>query len=106
MVAVMIHNVYFWLKGDLSTEQVLLFEQELMALQGIEYLVHGFVGKPAATEARPVTDHTFSYSLLLHFKDMADHDFYQKECPKHKRFVDTCNMLWERVLVYDTSPIH
>jgi hypothetical protein len=102
----MIHNVYFWLKQDLTEEQINIFETELMAVQGIDYLVHGFVGKPAPTETRPVTDHSFSYSLLLHFKNMADHDFYQKECPKHKRFVTACSSLWNRVVVYDTSPIH
>ena len=35
-------------------------------------------GKPAASEERPVTDHSFSYSLHLRFKNMADHDHYQK----------------------------
>ncbi|MDZ4288059.1 MAG: Dabb family protein [Prosthecobacter sp.] len=102
----MIHAVYFWLKKDLSAAQVEVFEEELIALKEIDYLVHGFVGKPAPTEARPVTDHTFSYSLILHFQDMRDHDFYQKECPRHKRFVEICKPLWDRVLVYDTSPIH
>jgi len=101
----MIHNVYFWLKNDLSTEQVATFETELISLLTIDYLAHGFVGKPAPTEARPVTDHSFSYSLTLHFKNMADHEFYQKDCPKHKRFVDTCKPLFDRVVVYDSSPI-
>lgn len=102
----MIHNVYFWLKPDLSDEQCATFETELMHLLEIDYLEHGFVGKPAATEARPVTDHSFSYSLTLHFKNMTDHEFYQKDCPKHKRFVDTCKAFWERVVVYDSSPLH
>ncbi len=102
----MIHNVYFWLKPDLPDEQCATFEAELMHLLEIDYLEHGFVGKPAATEARPVTDHSFSYSLTLHFKNMTDHEFYQKDCPKHKRFVDTCKAFWERVVVYDSSPLH
>jgi hypothetical protein len=37
---------------------------------------------------------------------MQDHEFYQKDCPKHKRFVDTCKTLWDRVMVYDSSPLH
>jgi len=102
----MIHNVYFWLKQDLSAEQVDIFENELINLKTIDYLEHGFVGKPAPTEERPVTDHSFSYSLTLHFKNMADHEFYQKDCPKHKRFVDICKPFFERVIVYDNSPIH
>mgnify|MGYP002132456922 FL=1 len=102
----MIHNVFFWLKPDLSAEQLTTFETELMHLLEIEYLVHAFVGKPAATEKRPVTDHSFSYSLTLHFKDLKDHEFYQKECPKHLRFVAACKTFWERVVIYDSSPLH
>jgi hypothetical protein len=73
----MIHNVYFWLKPGLSAEQRSTFETELMHLLEIDYLEHGFVGKPADTEKRPVCDHSFSYSLTLHFKNMQDHVFYQ-----------------------------
>ncbi len=103
---IMIHNVYFWLKNDLTPEQHETFEKELMALIEIDYLVHGWVGKPAATDRRPVTDHSFSYSLTLHFKNLPDHEFYQAECPRHKRFVDACKTFWERVTIYDSSPIH
>lgn len=102
----MIHNVYFWLKADLAAEQRSTFETELMHLLEIDYLVHAFVGKPAATEPRPVCDHSFSYSLTLHFKNMADHVFYQKDCPKHQRFVAACKQFWERVVIYDSSPLH
>lgn len=102
----MIHNVYFWLKNDLAPAQRETFEQELMRLLELDYLEHGFVGKPAPTEKRPVTDHSFDYSLTLHFKNVADHDFYQRDCPKHKRFVGACEPMWERVVVYDCSPIH
>lgn len=102
----MIHNVYFWLKKDLNAEQVETFENELIALKTIDYLEHGFVGKPAPTEERPVTDHSFNYSLTLHFKNLQDHEFYQKECPKHLHFVNVCKPFFEQVKVYDTSPIH
>jgi hypothetical protein len=102
----MIHTVFFWLKKDITTEQRATFESELIRLKEIKYLVHGFVGKPAATEKRPVTDHSFDYSLTLHFKNMEDHEHYQKDCPEHMRFVNTCKTFWERVLVYDTAPIH
>lgn len=101
----MIHNVYFWLKSGLSPEEVSLFEDELARLLSLDYLAHGFAGKPAPTEPRPVTDHSFSYSLLLRFKTRQDHDFYQTECPIHRRFVATCKDLWERVVVYDSEEL-
>ena len=102
----MIHNVFFWLKKDLTTEQHSTFESELIRLKEIQYLVHGFVGKPAPTEKRPVTDHSFDFSLMLHFKNMEDHDHYQTDCEHHTRFIEKCKSLWERVVVYDSSPLH
>jgi hypothetical protein len=102
----MIHTVFFWLKTNLTPEQRATFEKELILLKEIPYLVHGFVGKPAPTEKRPVTDQSFDYSSTLHFKNLDDHDHYQKGCKHHQRFIDTCKGFWERVLVYDTAPIH
>jgi hypothetical protein len=102
----MIHNVYFWLKKDLTAEQRLTFEAELLKVTKIAYLAQGSFGKPAATEERPVTDHSFDYSLLLRFKNMADHERYQKTCEHHQRFVGICKPFFDRVIVYDTSPMH
>jgi hypothetical protein len=99
------HNVYFWLKSDLPSESVSLFENELKLVTQIGYLAKGTMGKPAATPHRPVTDHSFSYSLSLEFKTLADHDFYQTDCQDHKRFVDTCKTFWERVIIYDSEPL-
>lgn len=97
------HNVYFWLKPDLTPEQVSTFETELRALLSIDYLASGSIGKPAPTPHRPVTDHSFSWALSLQFKTLADHDFYQADCPKHKRFVDSCKTFWDRVVIYDST---
>jgi hypothetical protein len=101
----MLHSVYFWLKPDLDSDQRQQFEIELARLVSLDYLAYGFAGKPAATEERPVTDHSFSYSLVLRFKTLEDHDFYQSECPVHKRFVQTCQSFWERVVVYDSESL-
>lgn len=105
IAATMIHNVYFWLKQDMTAEQVATFESELRLLPKISYLAAGSVGKPAATEERAVTDHSFSYSLSLTFKTMADHEFYQTDCPDHQRFVNTCKAFFAKVIVYDTAEL-
>jgi hypothetical protein len=102
----MIHNVYFWLKQDITPEQRETFEHELIKLTEIPYLIHGFVGKPAPTEERPVTDHSFDYSSTLHFKNFEDHEFYQKGCERHEHFVSVCKPFFDRVIVYDIAPIH
>ena len=102
----MIHNVYFWLKKGLSLDERATFERELSKLPRISYLARGFASMPAATEERPVTDHSFDYSLLLEFKTMEDHEFYQQKCPEHLHFVATCKPYFDRVIVYDSEPIH
>ena len=101
----MIHTVFFWLKTDLSEADRSKFETELKLLPEIDYLEFGKVGQPAATTERPVTDHSFDYSLVLSFKTMEDHDRYQTDDPAHTRFIETCKELWERVVVYDSEVI-
>jgi len=102
----MFHNVYFWLKPETTPDQRASFEKELIKLLELPYLVNGTVGKPAKTEERPVTDHSFDFSLLLHFKNMEDHDFYQTGCEGHKRFIPFAKEFASKVIVYDTSPLH
>lgn len=101
----LIHNAYFWLRHDLSAEDRATFEREVRRLSQIPYLERGFVGPPAATEKRPVTDHSFDSAISLHFKTLADHDFYQRECQDHARFVATCKGFWERVIIFDFTPL-
>jgi hypothetical protein len=101
----LIHTVFFWLRKDLTPPERALFDSEVRRLAQIPYLEPGYVGTPAPTERRPVTDHSFDYSASLHFKSIEDHDFYQANCPDHTRFVAACKPLWERVVIYDTSPL-
>ncbi len=100
-----IHNVYFWLKKDLTAEQRATFEEELRKLAQIPYLAGASVGKPAPTDERPVTDHSFDYTSSLQFRTMADHEHYQAGCEFHRRFVDICKPMFDRVLVYDNTPL-
>ncbi len=101
----LIHNAVFWLKPELTPEDRATFEFEVKRLSQISYLERGYVGKAAPTEHRPVTDHSFDYSTSLHFKSLADHEFYQAECPDHARFVATCRRFFAKVIVYDISPM-
>lgn len=101
----MLHNVYFWLKPDLAPAERQLFEKELAKIAALDYLAYGFAGKPAPTEDRPVTDHSFSYCLALRFKSIDEHNFYQTECPAHLRFIETCKTLWTKVVVYDSESL-
>ena len=63
----------------------------------------GCLGQPAATEERPVTDHSWDYALSFKFATMEDHDSYQSNDPHHREFVEDFKDWWERVLVMDVG---
>jgi hypothetical protein len=100
-----IHSAIFWLRKDLTPAERALFDSEVRRLAQISYLERGYVGTPAQTERRAVTDHSFDYATSLHFKSLEEHEFYQTKCPDHARFVAVCKAFWERVIIYDVSPL-
>jgi len=97
------HNVYLWLKDDLSNSEVMEFEKGLETLTTTPLVISGYYGKPANT-SRAVVDNTYSYGLTLLFKNTIDHNLYQAD-PVHLAFVDKNASKWIRVLVYDIESI-
>jgi len=98
-----IHHVFFWLKEPVTPEVRSRFEAGLQALVKIETIVDYHLGVPAGT-SREVIDGTYTYSLLVTFKDKKDQDIYQTH-PVHLKFIADCQELWERVVVYDSVTI-
>ena len=94
------HCVYFWLKDDLSESDRAGFERGVRSLTLIESVEHGFVGVPADTD-RPVIDRSYSYALVVMFRDAAGHDAYQVH-PVHDRFRQECAGFWRKVQIYDS----
>ena len=99
----MIHNVYFWLKENISTEQIEIFTKGVQSLLTIESVVYGKVGIPSATR-RPAIDHTYSFHLLTVFEGLEGHDIYQIH-PVHKKFLEDCSTFWSKVTVFDSDEI-
>jgi hypothetical protein len=98
----MTHIVYFWAKPNLSATDKQKFETGLGSLLKIKSLKNGYVGKPAATDARDVVDNSYDYSLILFFDDVKAHDAYQID-PIHLKFVEENKQYWTRVVVYDSD---
>ncbi|PSR54495.1 transcription-repair coupling factor [Adhaeribacter arboris] len=98
-----VHHVFFWLKPELNQEQQAAFEAGVKSLLGIQFVKIGDVGRPATTD-RPVIERSYSYSLLLAFENLADHDAYQVD-PTHLKFVETCQQYWDRVQIYDSETV-
>ncbi len=98
-----IHHVFFWLKEPVTQENKTKFEMALKVLVSVETIIDHHLGIPARTD-RGVIDTTYSYSLLVTFKNKEDQDIYQTH-PVHLKFIEECQDLWERVVVYDSVSI-
>lgn len=93
------HLVFFWSKDGLSPAEIADFEQGLRSLLSIRSVVDGSVGVPASTD-RPLIERSYSFALMLRFKDLAAHDTYQID-PIHNTFHARCLKYWTKVVVYD-----
>lgn len=96
-----IHSVYFWLKNPDSQDDRAAFEKSLKKfINSSKVIVSKHIGVPASTN-REVIDNTYTYSLIISFKNKEMHDKYQEE-EVHKTFISESQDLWKKVLIYDS----
>jgi len=100
----LVHHVFFWLKNPGSKEDLRKLLAGLETLRKIETVKTMHIGVPAETEARPVVDASYSASELMFFDSVEDQKVYQDH-PIHRKFIDDCSELWERVVVYDAADL-
>lgn len=98
-----IHHVFFWLKEPVTLEVRSKFENALKELICTETILDSHLGIPAPTK-REVIDNSYTYSLLLTFRNKEEQDIYQTH-PKHLKFIDECEDLWDKVVVFDSVGI-
>lgn len=96
-----VHNVYFWLKDEVATDEITGFIEELKGLKSIDGIVDLQVGNPAEI-SREVVDDSYTVGLMVLFKDMASHDNYQIN-PTHKKFIENNKAKWNKVQIYDIA---
>ncbi len=94
-----VHHVFFWLKEPNSPAAREELEKGLQDLIRIPLIQSSHIGRPVES-SREVVDDSFSYSYLAFFRSRQDQDAYQAH-PDHLKFVEKCQHLWARVLVYD-----
>ncbi len=98
------HHVFFWLKNPDSKEDLNKLIEGLRTLEKIESVRRIHIGVPASTEKRSVVDSSYSASELLFFDNVEGQNVYQ-EHPIHKKFIEQCSSLWEKVVVYDSVDV-
>jgi hypothetical protein len=100
----LIHHVFFWLKNPGSVADRDRLIQGLQTLKKIPSIKDLHIGLPAETEKRDVVDASYSVSELLFFESLEKQKLYQDH-PIHKKFIEDCSGLWQRVVVYDAMDI-
>lgn len=98
----LIHNVYFWLRKDITLEEKTAFMEGARSLGQIESVQAFYMGPHANTESRAVVDHSYDLSLIIQFEDQAAQDAYQVDSI-HTAFSDQFSTDWSEVKVYDVA---
>lgn len=104
LVHPIIHHVFFWLKNPESIADRDKLIAGIKTLQEIETVQMLQVGIVADTERRAVIDHSWHVSELMFFNDLEGQGLYQSH-PLHLAFIENCEHLWEKVLVYDIKNV-
>lgn len=95
------HNVYFWLNNPLDSNEKEYFLACLKKFLDLSsYTNNAIVTQPAKTQ-RTVVDNSYTFCLLVAFKNKEEHDLYQNE-DVHLEFVKEVGHLWKKVQVFDS----
>ena len=96
-----VHVVYFWLKDGITATEEADFLRYFELLAKIPLVQTLNYGKPAPTPERAVVDHSYSYSLIVTFKNVTDITAYGTH-PAHIAGAEKFKKYWKRVEVKDT----
>lgn len=99
MKNIFVHHVFFWLKEPNNPGARKNFEKGLHDLIKVPLIQSSHIGTPVESP-REVVDDSFTYSYMAFFKSKEDQTTYQTH-PIHLKFIDDCQHLWEKVIVYD-----
>jgi len=99
-----IHQVYFWLKEDITAEEEADFMEFFRILKTVPGIKSIYIGKPAPTNPRPVVDNSFSYSITVMYDDLAAINVYEVD-PIHLDAIDKYKKYWIKVEVRDSEVI-
>ena len=99
MKNIFVHHVFFWLKDPKDEEAREQFEKGLQELIRVPQIQSYHIGTPVESP-REVVDDSFTYSYMVFFKNKEDQNVYQTH-PIHLKFIEDCQHLWQKVIVYD-----
>ena len=95
------HYVLFWLKKELSDEEIVKFTGFFELLKTIPIVKTMKYGRPAITNKRDVVDNSFTYNLVATFENMEAINIYENH-PIHIDAIKKYSHYWEKVVVHDS----
>ena len=93
------HTVLFWLKDELSAEEIEEFRAGLDTLHTIDAAKEVHWGTPALAD-RPIVDRSYDFGLCVLLDDMNAHDEYQAH-KIHQDFLEAFGTYWRKIVIYD-----
>lgn len=95
------HYVLFWLKKDLSEQEIINFVAFFDLLKTIPEVKSLKYGRAAKTNKRDVVDNSFTYNLVATFNTLKDIAVYETH-PIHLNAIKKYSNFWEKVIVHDS----
>lgn len=95
------HYVLFWLRKDLTEDQVEEFAGFFEMLRTVPGIHKFYYGKPAGSKPRDVVDNSFTYNLMIQFKTLEELEVYGVH-PTHMEAIEKYSHFWEKVVVHDS----
>lgn len=95
------HYLLFWLKPELTSEQVEDFKNFFEGLKKLPYVKNVRYGKPANSTPRPVMDNSFTYNASMEFDSLEDLETYGK-LDAHLALVGKYKPFFNKMMVHDS----
>ncbi|WP_289661247.1 Dabb family protein [Flavobacterium panacagri] len=95
------HYLLFWLKPELTPEQVEDFKNFFEGLKKLPYVKNVRYGKPANSTPRPVMDNSFTYNASMEFDSLEDLETYGK-LDGHLALVAKYKPFFNKMMVHDS----
>jgi Stress responsive A/B Barrel Domain len=95
------HYLLFWLKPELTSEQVKDFQTFFEGLKKLPYVKNVRYGGPANSTPRPVIDNSFTYNASMEFDSLEDLETYGK-LDGHLALVAKYKPFFNKMMVHDS----
>ena len=95
------HYLLFWLKLELTSEQVKDFQNFFEGLKKLPYVKNVRYGGPANSTPRPVMDNSFTYNASMEFDSLEDLETYGK-LDGHLALVAKYKPFFNKMMVHDS----